>query len=99
MNQRAPISSGLIARKGAATTSSAIESPKPAPAPAPPVAVIVPDKAEAAPRGEPGVPLNFNVPASFKKRFALAALHEDKNHKQFLLWLFDQYEASTAKAG
>ena len=97
MNQRAPISSGLIARKGGATTSSAIEPPKPAPVA--PVAVIVPDKAEAAPKGEPGVPLNFNVPASFKKRFALAALHEDKNHKQFLLWLFDQYEASKAKAG
>ena len=98
MSQRAPISSGLIARKGAATTSSAIEPPQPAPAPV--VAVVSSqDRAEAMPKGEQGVPLNFNVPASFKKRFALAALHEDKNHKQFLLWLFDQYEAGKAKAG
>lgn len=92
-SNRAPITAGLIARKGAATTSSAVE---PLPTPAPPAANDAPPVSQAKPpkptKSEPDVPLNFAIPASFKKRFAMAALNEDLTHKNFLIALFEQYE-------
>lgn len=42
-------------------------------------------------------PLNFRVPADFRKRFKQLALNKDMNQTELLFAMFNQYETQTSK--
>lgn len=69
---------GLVVTKGAAK-----------PPPDMPARGDIPEP--VAPAGEEDVPLNFRVPASFRKTFRIESARRDVSHKQLLLDALDFY--------
>lgn len=88
-NSKPELSAGLVAIKGAASPASDM----PTRAAAAPAAVSsVPPPAKAAGQGrEELVPLNFRLPASFRREFKTYAARHDMKLNELLRHCFESY--------
>ena len=81
--------SGLVATKGSGEPTPNMPTRAVAPAAAP------------APAGEEGnsLPLNFRVPADFRRRFKMFAAANDMKLNELLYRAFDDYERRAGQGG
>ena len=88
MSKKPELSAGLVAIKGAASPAPDM----PGRTSAPTVAAIVPAKPEQGEgRGEELVPLNFRIPASFRRAFKTYAAEHDLKLNELLRRCFEGY--------
>ena len=81
MSKKPELSASLVAVKGAAAPASDMATRAASPAPA------APERA----KGEELVPLNFRIPASFRREFKTYAARNDMKLNELLRHCFDTY--------